>query len=276
MTQGYYVTRCLNCGEDVPGTKEVKEKRDPNAHDFTYSQATLFPLGDEDVTSEGSKCTSPYFIVDRCKCGAYDYNDVISGPMYPALGGHEFDPDGEKIIIAPTCQDGLASYPCKNCDEVLECPVIKVTDCVPSVEKILISPTCTKEGKKVFLCSTCGNEARKPTTMKPLGKDAEDSVHTWSGGSVVKEATVTATGLMRYVCTAECGAVRDEVIPLLPSEKSLIKNEDGSLNTGVLIMIIAGGLLVVGGTLITLYFTLFKKKRASDSYKYKFNTLGKK
>ena len=94
--------------------------------------------------------------------------------------------------------------------------------------------------------------------------------------SYMKMLADATTGLLRYVCTAECGAVRDEAIPLLPSEKSLIKNEDGSLNTGVLIMIIAGALLVIGGTLVTLYFTLFKKKRASDSYKYNFNTLGKK
>ena len=43
----------------------------------------------------------------------------------------------------------------------------------------------------------------------------------------------------------------------------------------MLILIIVGGVVLVLGVGLTLYFTLFKKKRASDSYKYKFNTLKK-
>ena len=65
-------------------------------------------------------------------------------------------------------------------------------------------PTCTVDGSKSIHCKHC--DAVKDSTVIPaLG-------HVWDGGVVIKEATTTQSGLIKYICT-RCGEMKYVTIP---------------------------------------------------------------
>ena len=71
---------------------------------------------------------------------------------------------------------------------------------------------------------------------------------------------------MTFRCTRPgCGETTTQGIKRLTA--------DHSLPTYAIVLIIVGAVLLAGGVALTLYFTLFKKKKISEGYKYKFNTL---
>lgn len=266
LTQGYDVRACLNCGLEVPGTKVVNEKREPNAHDYSYSTGYLYATDDGDVSKTGSICTDFYCVVGKCACGAYDYSQVSYENLKKPDGTHTYDLENYVVLVEPTCKTGLARVTCLECKNTFDEDLPATDNHKPGAEIITKKATCTESGEKAFECTLC-KVVFKTTEIKPLGKDAEDiSVHTWGNAITVKSPTETEVGLSMTICQ-RCGREKSEAIPRLPAE--------AKLSAGIIVLIVIGGILVVGGTVITLYFTLFKKKRASDSYKYKFNTLGK-
>jgi hypothetical protein len=65
-------------------------------------------------------------------------------------------------------------------------------------------PTCTEEGYYQGNCPDCGRRnVRQP--IPALG-------HDWDQGSIIRPATQTTDGIMRYTC-ARCGEINDEIIP---------------------------------------------------------------
>ena len=291
---------CLNCMEIEPGSLVIFDVPREN-HSFTSSSANVFY--DEEggflayyqpfKTVCGSKnkgvgyydqfdnpikngsyyiCEDIYVRVAVCdRCGKPNWDTVPSNIvqwMNP-LGSH--DPDTKKLVtkVAPTCGDeGKGVAPCIRCAKEIDI-ILPVTGKSHSWGEpvVTVPPTCVSNGMQEFRCVKC-------TTGVKLGEiqmldPSERASHTFDEGKVVREPTDKVAGILLFSCTMEgCDETYTEGINMLPAEVD-------EFPTWLIIVIIAGGVLLLGGGFLTLYFTLFKKKRASDNYKYKFNTLGK-
>ncbi len=294
---------CKNCNEIEPGSLKIFDVPNDN-HSFTTKPGVIFydTKDGEDFliyyqsfkTVCGSKnkvvgfydhygnkldtegyyiCDNSYAPVTVCdRCGVPDFSlapNTLEQWNSP-IGVHS--PDMDQIVEKdpPTCGDeGLGNAPCTRCSKVIDV-ILPVSgknhrwgDPV-----IITPPTCMAEGEQEFRCTNCATGVKTGAVQK---LDYElDSSHAFDEGKVVREPTETAAGIKLFTCTIEgCDKTRTEGINMLIVT-------DYELPTWLIIVIIAGGILMVAGIVLTLYFTLFKKKRASDSYVYKFNTLGKK
>ena len=265
LTQGYDVNMCIHCGDETPGTKNVNVKRDPNAHDFTFGKGYLYVnTATGEVFENGSICIHPYCEVSKCKCGALKYEDAKPNTMVipDPDKGHTFDAEHKVTIKEANCGDyGIEEYTCTTCGEKQRSstPPTKDTHKMDS-GTVLKEATCAETGIIQYKCTVCSSYNKKQVV--PL----DDDNHQWNEGVVLREPTEMVSGIMEITCI-RCGYSFTEGINKLPTE--------AEFPTWAIIVIIVGSILVVGGVVLTLYFTLFKKKRASDSYKYKFNTLGK-
>ena len=99
--------------------------------------------------------------------------------------------------------------------------------------------TCTDSGlTEGSKCSVCGAVIKAQEVIPAIG-------HSWDGGTVVREATTTSTGLKRYTCR-NCGKTRDEEIPKIivttvaatgiqldKASISLIKGESGTITATI-------------------------------------------
>lgn len=263
LTQGYTVDKCINCGDEIAGTKIVSEKRDPDAHDFTFDRGYLFVNG-LGVFEDGSICVNDYCIVGKCKCGVLNRRDLENAYIISANGAHSYDTENSKVIKEANCGEyGVAEYSCKVCNNKIEAPIpITGENHKWDTGTVILTPTCTDTGIREFRCTICNGSSGVKQTK--ISKDLNN--HAWNEGFVEREPTEMVSGVMRITCT-RCGDSFTEGINKLPAKQSL--------PLWAIILGSVGGVLLIGGIVLTLYFTLFKKKRASDGYKYKFNTLGK-
>ena len=212
----------------------------------------------------GSVCINEYCIVGKCKCGALNRRDLEDAYIISPNGTHDYDTENPKIIKESNCgEDGIVQYSCKVCNNKIDVTL------PPTGENhkwdagtVILAPTCTDTGIREFRCTVCdSNKGIKQTKIS-----IDSSNHAWNEGFVEREPTEMVSGVMRITCT-RCNESFTEGINKLPPKQSL--------PLWAIILFSVGGVLLVGGVVLTLYFTLFKKKRASDGYKYKFNTLGK-
>ncbi len=263
LTQGYTVDKCVNCGDEIADTKIVNEKRDPNAHDFSYDRGYLFIDGLQ-VFEDGSICVDEYCIVGKCKCGELNRRDLENAYIISPVGAHDYDTESMKVIKEANCGEyGVAEYSCRVCANTIEAPIpITGENHKWDAGTVVSAPTCTDTGTREFRCTICNGKSGVKRTE--INKDTNN--HDWNDGFVEREPTEMVSGVMRITCN-RCQESFTEGINKLPPKQSL--------PVWAIILFSVGGVLLIGGVVLTLYFTLFKKKRASDGYKYKFNTLGK-
>ena len=264
LTQGYTVDKCVNCGDEIASTKVVSEKRDPNAHDFTYSKGYLYISQNGMLSENGSVCLDKHCYVGKCKCGMLNRDEVTSGSAHviTPVGSHDFDLENKTIVKEPNCGEyGIARFACKVCSATIEGQIPKTGENHKwDAGTITVVPTCTESGIQVFKCTVCDSASG---TKKVVVK-ADKSNHLWDSGVVEREPTEMVSGVKRITCKRCSYSFTEGISKLTPEE---------GLPVWAIILISVGGVLLLGGVLLTLYFTFFKKKRASDSYKYKFNTL---
>ena len=88
------------------------------------------------------------------------------------------------------------------------------------VEKVA---TCTEDGLKVGICKICGERVTEKVIPK-LG-------HKWNKGEVIKEATYTEKGEIKYTCLNDPTHTKIEYIPMLvkPDDKPVVAPDK---NTG--------------------------------------------
>lgn len=294
---------CKNCGEIEAGSLKIFDVPNDN-HSFTNQLGTIFldTVDGEDILiyyqsfktvcgsankvvafydMYGNKldtegyyiCDNTYATVTVCdRCGIPDFTLAPNQleQWNKPIGVHNPDMNSIKELVAPTCGDeGTGSSPCLRCDKtiIVTLPVSgknhRWGDPV-----VTTAPTCQTEGEQEFRCTKCTTGIKVGTIDK---LDAEvQSNHTYDDGKIVREPTETTAGIKLFTCTIEgCDKTYTEGINVLIVT-------DPEFPTWLIVVIIAGGVLIVAGVILTLYFTLFKKKRASDSYVYKFNTMGKK
>ena len=268
LTQGYVVAnKCALCG-DEQGEKVVNEKRDPNAHDFSYGTAIRFMNfieGSFILVEKGNICQNYHFVVGKCKCGAIDTTGKLptsfSELTSPKNPNHTYDEKNYEVIKEPNCgEDGKALVTCTTCGNQEKRDLIKNgTHKWGSKTTIVKESTCSEKGVERFSCTIC-NSTRDRTMEK------DSSNHKWGDPITLKASTESAMGIEQMSCEW-CGNTTENRLPRLEAKKEI--------PTMWIVLIAVGGFLVIGGVVLTIVLTLTKKKRASDNYKYKFNTLGK-
>lgn len=268
LTQGYTVDKCNNCGEEIAGTKVVFEKRDPNAHSFTAGTTTIYVnLATNQISESGSVCESYHCVVNKCACGQYDKKALESATLISPLGAHAFDEEHMTVVVKPNCgQRGVGKFSCTVCDKEVEIQLPTTGEKHKSnTGTVTKQPTCVANGVTEFHCTVCGTLMK--TSNVPKKNPNVPEYHLLDSGVVAKAPTETETGVKLFTCTLCRDYTKTEGIDPLGLSQGL--------PTGAIVGIVIGAVLLAAGIVLTLYFTLFKKKRASDNYKYNFNTLGK-
>lgn len=240
---------------------------DSNNHSFEES--------DEEVGPDA--CTKTYYYMQkRCSygCGTwltdkgdkYDFGIVI---------GHSYstDPSDMTIINATCSENGQKISACTRCyveTVVEEIPATGTHSWIRNDSK-RIAPSCGSTGTQFYRCTICNAEDSEPIDKLNYEQALELGVHTWEE-KVIVEPTKKQFGYKSTTCTI-CKAPQRGASTQIPKlEQSKFMGMPMGLGITVLIV---GIVLVLGGGFAIIYFTLFKKKNKSTSYKYKFNTFKK-
>lgn len=144
---------------------------------------------------------------------------------------YSIEPSDEKHILSDPVKENIVEATCTEVgsyDWVVNCTVCgkemsRTPMTIPAkghtdgdeVRENVIEATCTEDGSYdlVVYCSVCGEKVRHSTvTVKAHG-------HHFGEWKVVKEATVTETGLKERVCS-ECSAKEEEIIPMTENTDS--------------------------------------------------------
>lgn len=123
-----------------------------------------------------------------------------------------------KRVIDPTCYiGGYTVFTCSTCNDSY------ITDELPArghheiIDKG-INATCTSDGlTEGKHCDVCGEITKEQTTIEKYG-------HKYNEGEIVKEATDTESGTIKYTCV-NCGASYNTSYDLPPEEE--IQGKDG-------------------------------------------------
>lgn len=255
-TQGYEGTKCTMC-DHVKVSKYYPY--DPETHDYTYSTKNSL----ENI------CENDYHIIGVCMCGQSD--PVPANWIFmPKEGQHDWDKNNPLDVKFPTCgEEGYVLYNCTRCgyetSEITK-PTGKHTFITDN--KNTVPATCKNKGKMVWVCDICGETKEREAEINPDNHEWEKD----QKGNLVWTVKVAATpekaGTAQNKCVG-CGKTQTKGIPVTSEETK-------GISTLVLVLLIAGGsILVLGAVGLTLYFTVFKKS-TSSGYKYNFNTLNKK
>ena len=193
LTEG---KQCETCGKITVAQETVGAK----GHEIVFNgPGTITVITPAKCTEEG--VGSAY--CHRCKT---DINVRLGAK------GHSYS----SVITAPTCVEaGYTTFTCTSCDDTYKANEVDATGHSPAeaVKENVTSATCTTNGSydSVVKCSTCNAElSRTPTTIEHSGhKFSELPEDT----EVVNEATCTATGLNKVLCTA-CDEKIEVVVPM--------------------------------------------------------------
>ena len=284
--QGYTTYKCTMCDTllgnpvDNPDGDDEGLWWNEGDDDFNFANHTF----DKQVFWDGWEvitdiCNNDYYIVDQCTgalCGAYTGEGVaIStektykseaeggyGGLHSSLGKHSGDYMNPISKTPATCgSEGTQKLRCIYCETAFD-------EVIPATGRHSLAPdnnqkvlgTCQNEGKSVVVCTVC--DYKKETA---LPKDEKN--HEFGEWVTVIEATVEKAGTAKRECP--CGETETKGIPVrtdIAEKKSKV---------WLIVAICAGVVIVGGGTFLTLYYTVLRKS-PSKSYKYKFNTLGKR
>lgn len=262
-TQGYEGTKCTMC-DHVRVSKYYPY--DPATHDYTYAKFIKFI---DVAQEEGYICENDYYEIGKCVCGALD--EVPTNWKYMTkVGQHDWNKNNPLEVVFPTCgEEGFVLYNCTRCGyETREITKATGKHTFVTDNKNTIPATCSTKGKMVWACSECGETKEREADLNPDNHEWEKD----QKGNLVWTVKVAATpekaGTAQNKCLG-CGKAQTKGIPVTSEETK-------GISTLVLVLLIAGGsILILGAVGLTLYFTVFKKN-TSSGYKYNFNTLNKK
>ena len=255
-TQGYEGTKCTMC-DNVRVSKYYPY--DPATHDYTFSSKNSL----ENI------CENDYHIIGVCRCGQSDPVPA-NWKFMPKEGQHDWNKNNPIEVVFPTCgEEGYVLYNCNRCGyETSEITKATGKHTFVTDNKNTVPATCNTKGKMVWVCDVCSETKEREADLNPDNHEWEKD----QKGNLVWTTKVAATpekaGTAQNKCLG-CSKTQTKGIPVTSEETK-------GISTLVLVLLIAGGsILVLGSVGLTLYFTVFKKN-ASSGYKYNFNTLGKK
>lgn len=259
---GWEAHICTKCGEHDEETKRQSiSNKDPNFvgimgyHDFSHgTQEYCFRLNGE----PGYKCESAWYTLGVCQCGAIDTEFQTTRIDYEPLsvGGFHAGREDKGILVEPTCVlPGEKLEECSICGRQWYSEVDPTgLHLYPGTGTVIRESTCVEQGLREFICTSCGDQVTGPI---PINENA----HLYGESVVVREPTETERGVSVKICE-RCERQISESIDMLGSD-------DKGLPPWAIALIVVGGVLFAGGIGLTLYFTLFKKKRPGSNYTFK-------
>ncbi|MBE6624756.1 MAG: hypothetical protein E7622_03825 [Ruminococcaceae bacterium] len=258
--EGYTTEFCPIC-ESVQKLSTIP--RNSN-HDFTSTE----------LEPDFDACTkTEYHLRRRCAngCGEWSKNagKKVTVSESNILGHVYSEEDGGIEQIPATCgKPGQTIKTCSRCYEqnIVETPATGVHLWKRDDTK-RIAPTCVANGTNFFNCKNCELTSTEPIPALSYDQAVEKNAHVWVDEIVIKP-TRTEYGFKKVYCSL-CGNERVGANTTVP------KLKDAGMPWWAYVLIGVGGVALVGGIGATVYFAVFKKKNASKSYTYKFNTFKK-
>lgn len=127
--------------------------------------------------------------------------------------------DDGKVTTEATCTtEGIKTYSCTTCGEVLKTESIATLNHRSYTTIGKVEPTCTSPGYYRLKCTLCGKNFTAGHE-KALG-------HSLDSGTVTTAATCTTTGTITYSCTREgCNYTETDTIAIDPN------NHTGEIKT---------------------------------------------
>ena len=258
--EGYTVEYCPIC----ESTQKLATIPRNNKHDFTSTE----------LEPDFDACTkTEYHLRRRCAngCGAWSSNagKKVTVSESQILGHLYREEDGGIELIPATCgKPGQEIKTCSRCYEqaITESPATGIHLWIRD-DNQKIAPTCAANGTNFFNCKNCEATTTEPIQMLSYDQAVEKNVHKWVD-EIIIEPTRTEYGVKKVYCSI-CGNERVGANTAVP------KLKDSGMPWWAYALIGGGGLALAAGIFSTVYFAVFKKKNASKSYTYKFNTFKK-
>ncbi len=208
-----------NIGDSIDGIRDkvtgILKPNDPNAdceHEWYAATCEAPKTCSKCGKTEGETLPhneirveplAPTCTTDGNTAGSYCstcHQTIVAVDIIPALG-HDYS---EVVNKEPTCAEvGEKTLTCSVCGESHK------EDIAPkghTYEDQVVAPTCTEEGYTTHKCADCGYKFTDGY-LDPLG-------HERDAGTILKDATCTAEGTIKYGCTREgCKHTETDVIP---------------------------------------------------------------
>lgn len=192
----------------------------------TETPATGHTEGEWVVTT-APKCTEAGVETNYCAvCQQFNKTREVD-----ALG-HD---DGEwSTTVAPKCEEwGTETLKCTRCSTELNTRSIQPTGHKKTHKEVTVTPKCETPGKESVICDACEKELSF-TVIKETGHTESGTLscetdvicstcrtvlkehygHKWDSGTVIKEATETDKGSIKYTCLNDSTHVKYEDIPV--------------------------------------------------------------
>ena len=221
--EGRITYTCTVCGEKTEENIPI----DSNSHESII------------IDSKAATCTEDGYEITKCEaCGT-----VISEVTLNATG-HTWD-QGSITEPATCIKEGKITFTCENCGAEDEKTLPVDSSNHVNTTTTVVDPSCTTGGKETETCTDCGtviNETVIPATGHKETSEHKDPTeteagydrvvcsvcgeilseeilpatgHDWDEGTVTREATCVAEGLITYTCK-ECDATYTEAIDIDP------------------------------------------------------------
>ncbi len=258
--EGYTAEYCPLC-ESVQKLETIPRN---NKHDFTSTE----------LEPDFDACTkTEYHLRRRCGngCGAWSTNAGKKMTVSESqILGHTYSAEDGGIVQVPaTCgKPGQTIKTCTRCYEqnVTESPATGVHFWLRDDSK-RVAPTCIAPGTNYFDCKNCDATSTESIEQLTYEQAVEKKAHIWVDDVYIKP-TKNEYGMKKVYCSL-CGQDNLEANTVVPKLKT------SAMPWWAYMLIGIGGVALVGGVGATVYFAVFKKRNASKSYKYKFNTFKK-
>ncbi len=182
VDKGEITFKCTRCD----GTRT--EELDTIVHELTT------------VTTDAT-CTTDGSVVTTCKHCDYEVTTVIKKK------GHTWADTPDSTVDAKCEQTGSATYKCLNCTEEKTVEIPALGHVYEAKEKV--APTCLTSGYTVYVCKHDNTH-----TYNVYDETQPATDHTWSGWTVVTNATEDTDGLKEKECNI-CHKKAQEVIPAM-------------------------------------------------------------
>ncbi len=227
--------KCSACGTILKAQAEIPALGGGDVHEHSFITERKEPT-----------CTEDGYIITKCSCGetktetlsAFGHNPenvtipstcTVQGTSYKICTECDETFDLNVLPLAAhsmgewmtkteaSCEkDGLKKKVCKNCS-------YEETEKIPakghSLEAVSIPSTCAIQGMTYNICTEC--DTTYDLVSLPLAS------HSFGKWQTVKDATCTANGLKKQVCTA-CNAENTEAIPALGHKETAVSGKNAT------------------------------------------------
>ncbi len=160
----------------------------------------------------------------------------------------------------PDCEnEGLISYKCTSCAKTFADALEPLGH---DYKEETVAPTATSHGYTIHTCSRDSSHNYIDHYTEPTLHE-----HTWDSGVIVKKATQTQKGLLRYTCK-ECGEAKEEELPfqVAPSDEYSLTTDKTDYLEDEQIQVTAKG---TSESWVGIYYETDEADKKEAIYQYK-------